>query len=374
MNQIKTLAQRVYPQMVELRRALHRNPEPSMQEYETTRRLAAEMDRLNIPYRLTKPTGLIAEIEGAAKGSGSKVALRADIDALSIGEKTGLSFASQTPGVMHACGHDAHAAMLVGAAEILLASRDDFAGTVRLIFQPAEETGEGARLMIAQGALEGVSMSFGLHLLACFNPGWLSAATGASAPAASRFTIKLQGKTTHGARPEAGIDATLAASALVMNLQSIVSREISPKQQVVVTVGQLHSGTRFNIVSGEAYLDGTVRCYDRTDGARLSYMGLPCPNLSTGGVNFHGVHEYIPVRSLEKMVEVLVNDEQGSRYVYEAAKKVVDEPSPPPWGTRTCPAPTIFRSTRWPGAARLRRWAQGGRTRITLSFLRLTSR
>ncbi len=368
MNQIKTLAQRVYPQMVELRRALHRNPEPSMQEYETTRRLAAEMDRLNIPYRLTKPTGLIAEIEGAAKGSGSKVALRADIDALSIGEKTGLSFASQTPGVMHACGHDAHAAMLVGAAEILLASRDDFAGTVRLIFQPAEETGEGARLMIAQGALEGVSMSFGLHLLACFKPGWLSAATGASAPAASRFTIKLQGKTTHGARPEAGIDATLAASALVMNLQSIVSREISPKQQVVVTVGQLHSGTRFNIVSGEAYLDGTVRCYDRD-------IHHAMPEIFARIVqNTAATYRCQAQLSYDKMVEVLVNDEQGSRYVYEAAKKVVDEPSPPPWGTRTCPAPTIFRSTRWPGAARLRRWAQGGRTRITLSFLRLTSR
>ena len=149
MNQINALAQSVYPKMVEVRRALHQNPEPSMQEFETTRRLAAEMDRLGIPYRLTQPTGLIAQIEGAAPGP--RVALRADIDALSIGERTGLPFASQVPGMMHACGHDAHAAMLVGAAEILMACREAFAGSVRLIFQPAEETGQGARLMIEQG-------------------------------------------------------------------------------------------------------------------------------------------------------------------------------------------------------------------------------
>ena len=152
-----------------------------------------------------------------------------------------------------------------------------------------------------------------------------------------------------------------------MNLQSIVSREISPKQQVVVTVGQLHSGTRFNIVSGEAYLDGTVRCYDRD-------IHHAMPEIFARIVqNTAATYRCQAQLSYDKMVEVLVNDEQGSRYVYEAAKKVVDEPSPPPW-TRTCPAPTIFRSTRWPGAARLRRWAQGGRTRITLSFLRLTSR
>lgn len=319
MNQIKALAHSVYPQMVEVRRALHRHPEPSMQEFETTRRLAAEMDRLGVPYRLTEPTGLIAQIEGARPGA--RVALRADIDALSIGEKTGLPFASQEPGMMHACGHDAHAAMLVGAAEILMACRDSLAGSVRLLFQPAEETGQGARLLIEQRALEGVSMTFGLHLLAGFKPGWLSASTGASAPAASRFTIKIRGKTTHGARPEAGVDATLAASALVMNLQSIVSREMSPKQQVVVTVGQLHSGTRFNIVSGEAYLDGTVRCYDRD--IHHDMPGIFARIVQNTAATYRCEAEL----SYEKMVEVLVNDEQGSRFVYEAAKKVVDDPS-----------------------------------------------
>ena len=319
MNQINALAQSVYPKMVEVRRALHQNPEPSMQEFETTRRLAAEMDRLGIPYRLTQPTGLIAQIEGAAPGP--RVALRADIDALSIGERTGLPFASQVPGMMHACGHDAHAAMLVGAAEILMACREAFAGSVRLIFQPAEETGQGARLMIEQGALEGVSMTFGLHLLACFKPGWLSAATGASAPAASRFSINIKGKTTHGARPEAGVDATVAASALVMNLQTIVSREMSPKQQVVVTVGQLHSGTRFNIVSGEAFLDGTVRCYDRD--IHHAMPGI-FERIVQGTAAAYRCEAEL---SYDKMVEVLINDEWGSQFVYEAAKKVVEEPS-----------------------------------------------
>lgn len=170
--------------------------------------------------------------------------------------------------------------------------------------------------MIEQGALEGVSMTFGLHLLACFKPGWLSAATGASAPAASRFSINIKGKTTHGARPEAGVDATVAASALVMNLQTIVSREMSPKQQVVVTVGQLHSGTRFNIVSGEAFLDGTVRCYDRD--IHHAMPGI-FERIVQGTAAAYRCEAEL---SYDKMVEVLINDERGSQFVYEAAKKV----------------------------------------------------
>ncbi len=201
--------------------ALPPHAETRGREERTARFISQTLKALDIPHTEgVGGHGVVAVIDSGIPGP--VVMFRADMDALPYANPDGSMTA------VHACGHDAHAAMLVGAAEILMACRDSLAGSVRLLFQPAEETGQGARLLIEQGALEGVSMTFGLHLLAGFKPGWLSASTGASAPAASRFTIKIRGKTTHGARPEAGVDATLAASALGMNLQSIVCLEMSP--------------------------------------------------------------------------------------------------------------------------------------------------
>lgn len=315
---IRAKAHDVHETVIALRRDLHQNPEPSMEEFRTTDKLAEAMERLGIAYRRLEPTGLVAEIVGGKPGK--TVALRADIDALSIGERTGADFASTREGMMHACGHDTHTAMLVGAAEILQGMHEELPGRVRLLFQHAEEIGVGARAVIAQGGMEGVDQVFGMHVLTRYTTGWINATRGAMAPAASRFTIKVKGVTTHGARPNAGVDATVAAAAIVMNLQSIVSRELPPREQVVVTVGQFHSGSRFNIISGEAYLDGTVRCY-----SRKIYEDMP-------GIferiiqNTAAAYRCEAEVDYEQMINVLINDDDAVDLALAAAKQVVSAP------------------------------------------------
>ena len=248
--------------MVSLRRHFHQHPEKSMEERETTAFIMAQLNEMGIPHRKLSPSGVVAEIAGGRPGK--TVALRADMDALTIQEETGLPFASEAEGLMHACGHDLHMAGLLGAAKLLWQERQSLGGNVRLIFQPGEEVGKGAKAVIEQGGMEGVDMVFGMHNMPSLPAGTAAGSVGPVFSAADYFKITIQGKAGHGATPEDAIDATVAASALVMNLQPLVSREISSLESLVITVGQLHSGTRFNIISGEAVLEGTVRSFDPT--------------------------------------------------------------------------------------------------------------
>lgn len=248
--------------MVSLRRHFHQHPEKSMEERETTAFIMARLNEIGIPHRKLSPSGVVAEIAGGRPGK--TVALRADMDALTIQEETGLPFASEAEGLMHACGHDLHMAGLLGAAKLLWQERQSLGGNVRLIFQPGEEVGKGAKAVIEQGGMEGVDMVFGMHNMPSLPAGTVAGSAGPVFSAADYFKITIQGKAGHGATPEDAIDATVAASALVMNLQPLVSREISSLESLVITVGQLHSGTRFNIISGEAVLEGTVRSFDPT--------------------------------------------------------------------------------------------------------------
>ena len=248
--------------MVSLRRHFHQHPEKSMEERETTAFIMAQLNEIGIPHRKLSPSGVVAEIAGGRPGK--TVALRADMDALTIQEETGLPFASEAEGLMHACGHDLHMAGLLGAARLLWQERQSLGGNVRLIFQPGEEVGKGAKAVIEQGGMEGVDMVFGMHNMPSLPAGTVAGSKGPVFSAADYFKITIQGKAGHGATPEDAIDATVAASALVMNLQPLVSREISSLESLVITVGQLHSGTRFNIISGEAVLEGTVRSFDPT--------------------------------------------------------------------------------------------------------------
>lgn len=248
--------------MVSLRRHFHQHPEKSMEERETTAFIMARLNEIGIPHRKLSPSGVVAEIAGGCPGK--TVALRADMDALTIQEETGLPFASEAEGLMHACGHDLHMAGLLGAAKLLWQEQQSLGGNVRLIFQPGEEVGKGAKAVIEQGGMEGVDMVFGMHNMPSLPAGTVAGSVGPVFSAADYFKITIQGKAGHGATPEDAIDATVAASALVMNLQPLVSREISSLESLVITVGQLHSGTRFNIISGEAVLEGTVRSFDPT--------------------------------------------------------------------------------------------------------------
>ena len=318
-HDFKAMSKDIAQQVIDFRRDLHMHPEASMQEFRTTDRIAGELDKLGIPYRRLDPTGLIAEIKGGKPGK--TVALRADIDALSITEKADVPFKSQNEGFMHACGHDTHAAMLLGAASILNSVKDELQGTVRLIFQPAEEVATGAKLVIEQGGVEGVDMIFGIHIGGSGIPaGAISYCPGASAAAADMFSIKVKGKAGHGAMPDACVDATVAAAAIVMNLQTMVSREVSPIQPLVVTVGKLESGSRFNIVSGEANMEGTCRCYDVAVHHKLPEAMTRIAQQTAAAFRCEAEVKY------DMMTEVLMNDSESLEVAKKAAAKVVDKP------------------------------------------------
>lgn len=314
----RKMSKEVAPEVIELRHDFHQHPEASMAEFRTTDRIAEELDKMGIPYRRFDPTGLIATIQGGQPGK--TVALRADIDALSITETADVPFKSQNEGFMHACGHDTHAAMLLGAAMILNKIKDQLKGTVKLLFQPAEEVATGAKLAIAQGALEGVDMIFGIHIAGQVPAGVVAICPGSSCSAADIFKIKIIGSAGHGAQPEATRDATVAAAALVMNLQTIVSRELPPTQPVVVTVGKLVSGSRFNIVSGEAYMEGTCRSFDPELHHKLPGIMERIAKETAATFRCEAEVEY------HMMTEPLVNDPEALDLVKKATAKIVDKP------------------------------------------------
>lgn len=257
-------------EIIALRRQFHQCPELSMQEVETTKKIAAVLEGWGIPYAINteKNTGLVATIVGNKPGKA--VALRADIDALPVEEATGLPFASKNKGVMHACGHDNHIAVLLGAARMLNDMKDGIEGTVYLVFQPAEETGEGATYMMRFGDwFEKIGAIFGGHVFNMKPQGKIGIRTGSYMSATGIFSIHVHGVQTHGSQPHNGIDAVLVGSAIVMNLQQLVARRCDPTHPVVVTVGKFDGGDRWNIVGGEAVLEGTTRYFVKEDGPKL---------------------------------------------------------------------------------------------------------
>lgn len=258
--EITAIIAREEQKTIDLRRDLHAHPELPWEEQRTTEHVVAELASIGIPYRRTVPTGVIANITGGMPGK--TVALRADMDALPVQElNEQLSYRSRTAGKMHACGHDAHTAMLLTAARALYEVRDRMAGNVRLIFQPAEEIAEGAKAMIDQGALDNVDNIFGMHIWSGSPSGKISCNVGSSFASADLLNITFRGRGGHGSMPEACIDAALVASAFVMNVQAIVARETSPLDAAVVTIGRMDVGTRFNVIAEHAVLEGTVRCF-----------------------------------------------------------------------------------------------------------------
>ncbi|WP_025846239.1 amidohydrolase [Paenibacillus ehimensis] len=253
-------AEELKPELVRLRRDLHRHPELSMQEVETTRKIREALSGAGIRLLpLDLPVGVLAEVAGAEPGP--TVALRADIDALPVTEETGLPFASEIPGRMHACGHDFHSAAIVGAARLLKRHAAELKGTVRLLFQPAEEKGTGAKAMIGAGALEGVQAIFGMHNKPELPVGTVGLAPGPLMASVDGFKLKVTGKGGHAAIPDAAIDPIVAASAIVGGLQTAVSRSISPLDSAVVSVCSFHAGSTWNVIPDEAVLDGTVRTF-----------------------------------------------------------------------------------------------------------------
>lgn len=264
------------PKVIEWRRYFHQHPELSNREYNTAKKIEEYLKQLGIETKRYAGTGVVGILKGGK--AGPAVALRADIDALPVTERNSLPFKStatgeyngQQVGVMHACGHDSHIAMLLGTAEVLSKLKNEVPGTVVFLFQPAEEgppgTEEGgAPLMVKEGVLDNpkVDAVFGMHIQASISPGTIYYKPGAFMASSDWFTIKVKGRQSHGATPWQGIDPIVVSAAIIQNLQTIVSRQMDLTQApVIISVGKINAGVRANIIPEEATMEGTIRTLD----------------------------------------------------------------------------------------------------------------
>lgn len=246
--------------LIQLRRYFHMHPEVSMKEYHTAEKIEEELDKLQIPHQRVGETGVYGII-GKEKQGGKTIILRADIDALHIQDKKQVPYASQNPGVMHACGHDSHTAALLGAAAALKKEEASLNGTVRLFFQQGEEFGQGAKVFIKEGLHKGADRVFGVHVASNVPVGSVALSAGPVNASVDHFVIRVKGKSAHVSTPHLGVDALYIATQIVNALQGIVSRQTDPVDTVVVGIGVLRAGDAYNIVAGNAEIEGTTRCF-----------------------------------------------------------------------------------------------------------------
>jgi amidohydrolase len=258
-ERIRILANKYFDEVVKLRRTIHANPELAFEEHETAKLVAASLEKSGVSVRNgVAKTGIIGTLKG--KGKGKVVALRSDMDALPILEATGLPFASKNQGKMHACGHDAHTAIGLGAAMILSELRDELNGEVRFLFQPSEEKNPGgAPYMIEDGALDGVDEIYGLHVIAQHDAGTVGFCEGEMMASADELYITIKGKSGHGARPHFAIDPVVTSAQVILGLQTLISRNLDPFSQGVITIGSIHGGFAPNIIPEDVKLVGTLR-------------------------------------------------------------------------------------------------------------------
>lgn len=314
-------AKAIHKKVVEWRRELHRIPETDFDLVKTSQFVKDRLDEFGVEHRVmgrTGVVGLVREIKDSPT-----IALRADMDALPINEETGLPFASKN-GKMHACGHDAHTAMLLGVARILSENRESLKGNVKLVFQPAEETTGGAKPMIEEGCLENpkVDAIFGLHIGHLFREvgnGQIGVRFGEMMAAVDSFIVKVRGRGGHGARPHQCVDPVTTAAEMIMGLQKIVSREIDPTHGAVVTVGMIKGGTTTNVIPEEVEFRGTIRTLNPDDRQfiekRFAEMcsSIAEANRAKAEINYAN---YYPA---------VINDEEMTRVLAGAAAKIVGE-------------------------------------------------
>lgn len=317
---IHELAHQYEEYLIEKRRYFHAHPEVSTQEFHTSQVVKDELDAMGISWRpCGLETGVLATIEGAKPGK--TILLRGDMDALTVQETTGAPYASQNDGVMHACGHDCHISMLLTAARLLNDVKDELSGTVKLAFQPAEEVGLGAKSMIEQGALEGVDACFAIHVWAGVSAGTVSLEAGPRMASADQFRIAVKGKGSHAAAPEQGVDAAVVTAAIINNLQTISSREISPMDPVVVTVGTIEAGTRWNVVAENSVMTGTVRSFSNE-----VWRSLP-ERVERIVSNTAAAYRATTEVEYENLVPPTVNDASFVALAQQSAKRVMGEDS-----------------------------------------------
>lgn len=312
----------IMPGVIADRRHLHQHPELGFQEFETARMVAERLETMGVEDIRTgiAVTGVTGLIRGTKTGGPKRVVLvRADMDALPILEENQVDYRSLNDGTMHACGHDAHTSMLLGVGRLLLDRRDEFSGTVKLLFQPAEEGGGGARVMIEEGVLEdpAVDLVFGQHVAAEFPVGKIELRGGPCMAAADRFDILIKGRGGHGAQPHLTVDPIATGAQIVSALQTIVAREVDPTKQAVVTVGAFLAGEASNVIPDTATLRGTLRSFDPEVRALL---GRRVGEIAVGiaaAMRAEVEYTYLPG------YPATVNDPEQTEMVREVAESIV---------------------------------------------------
>ncbi|MBT3217383.1 MAG: amidohydrolase [Candidatus Marinimicrobia bacterium] len=305
-------------EIITTRRDIHKHPELGFQEIRTAGLVAKRLQSLGMDVKTgVGKTGVVGDLKG--KGEGPTIALRADMDALPIQETGEKEYISVNDGVMHACGHDGHVAMLLGAAKVLAEKRDELNGNVRFIFQPAEEGEGGARYMIEDGCLEDVDEIYGIHLWTYQNTGEIGIKPGPILAYADKFTITVKGIGGHGAAPHGSVDAVLVASHLVIALQTIVSRNTDPLKSSVVSIGKINGGYNFNVIADEIVLLGTARAYEEDIQAMIKKrMG----DIIDGVAQTFGAKIKF---DYQEGYPATINDEVAYEKLLSSAKKIVGE-------------------------------------------------
>lgn len=307
-----------------LRHYFHQHPEVSGKEYKTCARIIKELTDMGLSPVKVGETGVAAVITGEAKvldtkaiSSAPHIILRADIDALRIQEKNTCEYHSINPGVMHACGHDAHAAALLGAAKVLQNSRDTFAGKVTVIFQQAEEVGAGAKVFLQNGYLNDVDRVFGIHMASYLPTGTISVKKGECNASCDYFKITVKGKSAHVSRPDLGIDALYIASQIVVSIQAVVARMIHPLAPALVGIGKMQAGTNYNIIANEAVLEGTTRAFNEETRTRVNEAVTRIAKQTAEQFNAEAEVTFVDYAS------PLVNDDDVNAEVANVASQIV---------------------------------------------------
>lgn len=302
--------------IINTRRDFHKYPELSFKEFRTSKIVAEKLKNFGIETKKNiGKTGVVGILKG--EKNGPTIALRADMDALPIQETNDISYKSVNKGIMHACGHDAHTAMLLGAAEALSKMRHEIKGEIRFIFQPAEEGFGGAKYMIKDGAIDNVDEIYGMHVWNYQKSGTVGVQSGPVMAAADIFTIEINGIGGHGAAPQGTVDSIVVASHLIQSLQTIVSRNTNPLESTVVTIGQINGGYNFNIIADKVILNGTARSYTNNNKTiikkRMKEIINGVEKMYNAKIKLNYKDGYPP----------LINDEMASKNVSNAATKIV---------------------------------------------------
>lgn len=303
--------------MVGQRNYFHSHPELGLQEFNTCAHIEEELLSFGIKTRRVAGTNVIAEITGAAPGK--TLFLRADIDALPIQEENDVPYKSLNDGVMHACGHDGHAAYLLGAARLILAHRNEFNGKVILAFQAAEEIGKGARDLIKAGILDDTDRIFGIHFQSGIKVGMYGIKSGADMASCDRFKIRINGKAAHITTPQNGADSLFIGALIASQLQTVVSRLISPVEGGLIGVGSFHSGTTYNIIPGTAELEGTIRAFSAESRRKMARA------VESVAENIAGEYGAKADVIIEDICDPCINPAETASEVVQSARRLVPE-------------------------------------------------